>query len=358
MFFSSSRCRSRRSSCLAPSESRTVDKTYDYKLTSASLHISYSLHQDDETATIDVSLKASGGDGSSSGSGDFWNGSASAQATGSAAVSVSSPDVSCGEGGELSGPLTVNWSAAGGKTGFNWDYDGVWPEPCSSDLQTAVAGALLSMAENTTYTDPPLGSLQAGSGFSVSAKGSVSTSDASGSYTFAASFNGAPPVTTPDCIFTVSSLRGTPTSGGSALHRGERVAAGSTITAGAGESVELRLAGGDVVRISSGSTVKLTSAYCRPAGGDRFSFKMLFGKIWSKISRAIGPNDRFEIETKNAVVGVRGTIFEVTYDPARIRTTARAISHTVYVRAAGTRLAVTQGHCAEVIGRGRPRLGC
>ena len=45
--------------------------------------------------------------------------------------------------------------------------------------------------------------------------------------------------------------------------------------------------------------------------------KLLLGKVWSVVNRAIGHEEVFKVQTANAVAGVRGTRFQTTYSKAQ-----------------------------------------
>lgn len=79
----------------------------------------------------------------------------------------------------------------------------------------------------------------------------------------------------------------------------------------AGTKVELKLADGSAIRIGPTSKLQLKSAYFGEKGEKKFSAKLLFGRVWSKVSGLVGGESKFEVETDNAVAGVRGTTFRV-----------------------------------------------
>jgi len=91
------------------------------------------------------------------------------------------------------------------------------------------------------------------------------------------------------------------------MKRGDGLSSGMTIVTGLGRA-ELRSADGSLLRIGPHSKLTMTDEYCtqRP----KFSFKVLFGRVWAKITHLGGPT-RFTVETTNAVTGVRGTVFQV-----------------------------------------------
>lgn len=95
-----------------------------------------------------------------------------------------------------------------------------------------------------------------------------------------------------------------------ALALNSRVLHGETVETGASSRLELLLPDESVVRLGPSSKLVLSEVNFK--GSDRrFSAKLAFGKVWSKVTRTLGGDAKFEIETDNAVAGVRGTTFRV-----------------------------------------------
>jgi hypothetical protein len=75
--------------------------------------------------------------------------------------------------------------------------------------------------------------------------------------------------------------------------------------------LELKMKDGSVIRVGPASKLELKSAYFGEKGEKTFSARLLFGRVWSKVTGLVGSESKFEIETDNAVAGVRGTTFRV-----------------------------------------------
>jgi ferric-dicitrate binding protein FerR (iron transport regulator) len=88
---------------------------------------------------------------------------------------------------------------------------------------------------------------------------------------------------------------------GDALHEGDQV------QTGVATHVEIRLMTGSIIRLGESTTAVLREA---PPEGGRFRLKLLAGNFWAHVSKLLA-GDRFEVETENAVAGVRGTEFRV-----------------------------------------------
>ncbi|MGQ0508394.1 MAG: FecR family protein [Myxococcaceae bacterium] len=77
-------------------------------------------------------------------------------------------------------------------------------------------------------------------------------------------------------------------------------------------NLKLTLNDASVIMLGEGSELFISEADF--AGQERkgFSAKLVGGKIWSKVSKALsGSGAKFEVTTERAVAGVRGTIFRV-----------------------------------------------
>jgi hypothetical protein len=94
---------------------------------------------------------------------------------------------------------------------------------------------------------------------------------------------------------------GQPLAEGAVLHEGD------VVETGAGGRVEISLATGTVLRIGESSRVELREA---APGGGAFRARLALGNLWAKVHKLLA-GERFEVETENAVAGVRGTEFRV-----------------------------------------------
>jgi len=76
--------------------------------------------------------------------------------------------------------------------------------------------------------------------------------------------------------------------------------------------LEVKLADGSVVRLGPSSRAEVQAAKFGKTVDDRnVSAKLLVGKVWANVAKAVGGEQRFEVKTENAVAGVRGTTFRV-----------------------------------------------
>ncbi|HUB09809.1 MAG TPA: FecR family protein [Myxococcales bacterium] len=111
--------------------------------------------------------------------------------------------------------------------------------------------------------------------------------------------------------FLTGSARRTHAGQTSALAMGGSVAAGDEVATGTASRLELTLADRSVVRLGPSSKLTLREAELSSDGAKKFSAKLLLGKLWAKVASTLGGESHFDVETDNAVAGVRGTTFRV-----------------------------------------------
>jgi len=115
---------------------------------------------------------------------------------------------------------------------------------------------------------------------------------------------------------TVTFLEGTasmvqPARAPQPLATGMRLAEGATVETAASSRLEVTFESGTLLRIGESTRVELREA---PLEGGRFRARLWVGNLWAHVIKLVG-GERFEVETQNAVAGVRGTIFRVEAAP-------------------------------------------
>jgi hypothetical protein len=97
-----------------------------------------------------------------------------------------------------------------------------------------------------------------------------------------------------------------------ALPLGAFVKAGERIMTMKGGRLELQLPDKSIIRFDEESDVRLAKAEYNPAQSKRdVRFSLLLGKTWANIQDVFGSSKGVEVETDNAIVGVRGTVFRM-----------------------------------------------
>lgn len=95
------------------------------------------------------------------------------------------------------------------------------------------------------------------------------------------------------------------------LAQGGIVEAGDEVSTAAASRLELTLADKSVVRLGPSSKMLVKEAAFGADGQKKFSTKLLLGKLWARVLSTLGGESHFDVETDNAVAGVRGTTFRV-----------------------------------------------
>ncbi|HEX9244295.1 MAG TPA: FecR family protein [Anaeromyxobacter sp.] len=76
--------------------------------------------------------------------------------------------------------------------------------------------------------------------------------------------------------------------------------------------LEVKLADQSVLRLGPSSKAEVAAAAFGKSVEERnVSAKLVVGKVWANVAKAVGGEQRFEVKTENAVAGVRGTTFRV-----------------------------------------------
>jgi hypothetical protein len=89
---------------------------------------------------------------------------------------------------------------------------------------------------------------------------------------------------------------------------GERLPAGARIRTGADGQAEIEMADGSTLVVRDRSAIKLSGLQRKRE--KKTSLLIFFGRVWNRISRAVGKQARYELHTPVLVAGVRGTRFE------------------------------------------------
>lgn len=117
----------------------------------------------------------------------------------------------------------------------------------------------------------------------------------------------------------------------SALALGAEVAEGDTVETKAGAKLELSLPDGSKLRLAEKSKVTLTEGRFGEKGERNVTASLWLGRLWAQVAKSIGGKDTFEVGTRNAVAGVRGTSFTVAAEQD-LSSVVRVYAGTVGVR--------------------------
>ncbi len=99
------------------------------------------------------------------------------------------------------------------------------------------------------------------------------------------------------------------------LDRFTEVPLGTVIATGDDGRCSLRLPSGTLIRLGANTRVEVASlTRGDPAAARKETIKVTVGRLWAKVTKLFGDDARFEVQTDNAVAGVRGTAFFVETD--------------------------------------------
>jgi hypothetical protein len=137
---------------------------------------------------------------------------------------------------------------------------------------------------------------------------------------------------------TVTFLAGeaTRSAGGKAeaLALGKPVYQGDLLETQKRTRLEVKLADQSVLRLGPSSKAEVAeAAFGKTVEERNVSAKLVVGKVWANVAKAVGGEQKFEVKTENAVAGVRGTTFRVD----------AATDRSVVVKVYGGTVAVASG---------------
>jgi hypothetical protein len=96
------------------------------------------------------------------------------------------------------------------------------------------------------------------------------------------------------------------------LKVGATVQQGDVVETADDSRLELKLADASVFRVGPRARLALTAVrFERGPPRRQPSVRLFFGKIWANLTSAVGATQKFQVETENAVLSVRGTTFRV-----------------------------------------------
>ncbi len=89
-----------------------------------------------------------------------------------------------------------------------------------------------------------------------------------------------------------------------------KIPEGSTLITRANSHLSIRFESGSQLRVGPDSKITLSQVEQSEKAGERTEkIRLLFGKVWARVMKLVGNKAVFEIRTKHAVAGVRGTAF-------------------------------------------------
>ena len=96
-----------------------------------------------------------------------------------------------------------------------------------------------------------------------------------------------------------------------ALKKGSVVRVGDAVRTGEKTRLELKMKDGSRVRLGASSKLTIDEGSFQKNGERKVGLTMWVGRVWAKVAKELGSESKFEVQTANAVAGVRGTSFTV-----------------------------------------------
>lgn len=102
------------------------------------------------------------------------------------------------------------------------------------------------------------------------------------------------------------------------LKKGDRLREGDRLRTGAAARLEAKLKDGSLLRLGPNSEMALKTVKVdkKNRAKKKVRAKLFVGRMWAAVTDLFGSDSKFEVETTNAVAGVRGTRFALGRDDA------------------------------------------
>ena len=161
---------------------------------------------------------------------------------------------------------------------------------------------------------------------------------------------------TPDYCTSKQNQIASATSDGESLGvDGMRFYAGQQLTFPA--KTRVRLADGSVMDFDEGGSVVVSDC---SSNETELTLTHSIGSLWVHLKHLVnGPSKKFDVVTKRAVAGARGTIFEVSYDKAKEETKVAVTEHEVSLKGrngAKGKVMIGEGEVGVQKGKHAPRI--
>ncbi|MBN2693813.1 FecR domain-containing protein [bacterium] len=98
------------------------------------------------------------------------------------------------------------------------------------------------------------------------------------------------------------------------LKEGDKVFSGVEIKTGNESKVILLFNDSSELRVSEKSQIKINDSMMKSAENRKFAARLVLGRVWAKVAKSKSGDRNFELSTKTATAGVRGTTFDISFD--------------------------------------------
>jgi hypothetical protein len=96
-----------------------------------------------------------------------------------------------------------------------------------------------------------------------------------------------------------------------ALQEGSSLRIGDHVRTGKKSRIEIHLVDASVIRLGSNTTLVIDTVLVADNGEREIKSSLLSGQAYANVSKQPNETSKFEINTKNAIAGVRGTAFRI-----------------------------------------------
>lgn len=126
--------------------------------------------------------------------------------------------------------------------------------------------------------------------------------------------------------------------------KGSPVKEGDKITAAKDSTATLRFFDGSELKVKSATQFTISRLEKKEGEDKILKFKLAAGSLWAGVKKLISSKSSFEIEAGGVVCGVRGTEYEVHYDPGQDKVDVFVFSGNVWAETGGETFQYGPGH--------------
>jgi ferric-dicitrate binding protein FerR (iron transport regulator) len=118
---------------------------------------------------------------------------------------------------------------------------------------------------------------------------------------------------------------------GRALKKGDTIKKDQEVRVAEKSRLEIRFPDGTVIRLSEKSQLKMSElSFNKKTENKNVKVNLSIGKLWAKVKKLATPDSSVEVQTSNAVAGVRGTVYRVNVEEDK-SALVKVYDGTVYV---------------------------
>jgi len=124
---------------------------------------------------------------------------------------------------------------------------------------------------------------------------------------------------------------------------GAKAYEGEKVKVAKGGKATLTFFDGSALELQSNTQIVIAKLKKSSEKEKNLKFKLTFGALVAKVKKLLTPTSSFEVEAGGAICGVRGTQYNMSYDPATNKTTITVTEGSVYFNIGGNTYIVHAG---------------